>query len=830
MKKTLSIITISSFIICLFLALNFGGKVLAENTNKLKTQPFIPSTYFEYYSLSSPIDVCEDENNVYIAEKNAIIKFDKSLQEYKRFSLPDMTITQIGCYENVVYFLSSSILYKVSPEEFNKCEKVTIYDKDEEANRDVSTCFYISDMLYTNTSSDIVISSFNKETNNFEIKEKHSLGKTVTIAVNQRKGEMYSTLYYFDEFSCYALYRNGVNEKLFDASVSFAQYYNGKIYYVTTNGLFAYSTEDKTTIALTESDENKANTSGFYIFQDRVLICYQELNLIKEFDLRTYEFTGRIVTTYSDKTNRLPQTVKEVVADGDYVYVLTQDSSSITQLMKFSETEKKYYKINADLSFYPKIFAVTGNTIILANGTDAIKILEQGEEENGIIPCEEKYSLKGTNANNVVAVDSFEGDFYIIKNTTVSDSKQYPTIVKVEKTSKKYNINVNSYKYFKQKEGTAKTCTINAFGEIFIMMTNGEIVKYDLINDAWEKSEISIPAEATKIQADFESLYYNLEEKIFNAKTHEGYELEKNKNYGNGNLVSFEFNWDLSKVFFLYEGHLIYTLDLPLKTPNNFEIPVGYGTTLMTSIETTTVNTGAKMYEVEKGNNNYFNYISYKLSNSPEEYVIIDKSENDFLLIANGKTTYIIRKADADITTVSEEKGEYKTGYYLASAGIYSIPQLNLSFKIAQAEKYEKINIEKKYSVGGKEYLLIKRENGQKGFIEKNFIAKEILELTEKTSFKFYECKKTSVYDINGEIIGEIPSGSVAVYSFKDGMYKIRFLVGEDGIGYIPYDAIIIKKDKTIRNTLLLMIVLSAFLITAVYLQNRAKRKRLNNY
>lgn len=820
MKKTLSIITISSFIICLLLALNFGSKAMAEN-QKLKTYPFIPSTYFEYYSLSSPIDVCEDENNVYIAETNAIIKYDKALQEYERFSLPEMTITKIGCYGNKVYFLSSSALYSVSPEEFDKYDNVA---------QSVSTCFYISDKLYTNTSSHIVISSFNEETGIFEVKETQSLGKTTTLAVNQKEGEMYTALYYFDESSCYALYRNGVNEKLFDASVSFAQYYNGKIYYVTTNGLFAYSTEDKTTIALTESDENKSNTSGFYIFQDRVLICYKDINLIKEFDLKTYEFTDRIVTTYSDKQNRLPKTVKEVVADGDYLYVLTQNSSSVFELMKFSAKEKEYYKLDADLSFYPKSFAVAGNAIILANGTDTIKIFEQGEEKNGIITCEEKYVLQGTNANNVVAVDSFEGNFYIIKNTTVISSKQYPTVITVEKTAKNYNINVNDYKYFEQKEGTAKTCTINAFGEIFIMMTDGNIVKYDIINDLWEISDVTVPVKATKIQADFENLYYNLDEKIINAKTQETYEIEKNRNYGNGNLVSFEFNSELSKVFFLYEGHLVYTLDLPLKTPNNFEISDGYGITLMTEVETTTVNTGAKMYEVKKGNDNFFKYVSYKISNTTEQYVIIDKSDNGFLIIANGKTTYIIRKADTQITEAEQGQAEYKIGYYLATAGVYSIPQLNPDFKIGQAEKYEKISIEKEFSVGGKDYLLISRENGQKGFIEKTFIAKEILELTEQTSYKIYECKKTSVYDKNGEVLGELPSGSVAVYSFKDGMYKIRFLGGEDGIGYIPYDAIIIKKDKTIRNTLLLMIVLSAFLITAVYLQNRAKRKRFDNY
>lgn len=821
MKKTLSIITISSFIICLLLALNFGYKAMAENQNKLKTNPFIPSTYFEYYSLSSPIDVCEDENNVYIAETNAIIKYDKTMQEYERLSLPTMTITKIGCYGNKVYFLSSSELYMVSPENFDKYDAVA---------QSVSTCFYISDKLYTNTSSHIVISSFNEESGVFEVKETQSLGKTTTLTVNQKEGEMYTALYYFDESSCYALYRNGVNEKLFDASVSFAQYYSGKIYYVTSSGLYAYSTENKTTVPLTESDEHKAYTSGFYIFQDRVLICYKDIDIIKEFDLKTYEFTDRVITTYSDNQNRLPKSVKEVVSDGDYLYVLTQNSSSVFELMKFSAKEKEYYKLNADLSFYPKSFAVAGNSVLLANGTDTIKIFEQGEEKNGIISCEEKYVLQGTNANNVVAVDSFEGNFYIIKNTTVTSSKQYPTVITVEKTAKNYNINVNDYKYFAQKEGTAKTCTINAFGEIFIMMTDGNIVKYDLINDLWDISDVTVPVKATKIQADFENLYYNSDEKIINAKTGETYEIEKNKNYGNGNLVSFEFNSDLSKVFFLYEGYLIYTLDLPLKTPNNFEIPDGYGTTLMTEIETTTVNAGAKMYEVQKGKDNYFKYVSYKISNTDEQYVIIEKNESGFLIIANGKNTYIIRNADTRITVAPQTQAEYKVGYYLATAGVYSIPQLNSDFKIGQADKYEKVSVEKSFFVGGKNYLLITRENGQKGFIEKTFIAKEILELTEKTSYKIYGCKKTSVYDKNGIIIGELPSGSVAVYSFKDGMYKIRYLNGEDGVGYIPYDAIIIKKDKTIRNTLLLIIVLSAFLITAVYLQNRAKRKKLNDY
>lgn len=815
MRKTVLSILLFIFVFAGVFAFNTTLKVNAES-NVLTTSPFLPASYLEYYNLSSPTDVAEDKNHVYIAENKAVLKFDKTTQEYSELPLADMMITKIACFNDKVYFLSSSKLYLIS-DDFTSYKEVA---------NSISTYFYISDLLYSNTSSDIKLYSRNGD--EFLEQESYSLGTTTLFCVDEGDAnEVFHAIYYFTESSCYALYRQtGAKVKLFDASVSYATFSDKKIYYATGDGIFTYSTTNGLITQLT-SDDQKSQTSGFSVYGDRMLISYRSLNLVKEFDLRSYSFTGKIITTFSDLAGRLPEQVTEITSDNENLYVLKRDSSLINRLMKFSSDGQTQSEINVDLSFNPDIICVSGEYVALANGSDTIKIVKLGETENGVIQTEEALSVRGTDAGNVVAIVNFEEDFYIIKNATVTGSKQYPTVITASKTSSGYSYDANKFYYYEEKEGTAKTATINAFGEIFILMSDGSVIEYDAVNSSARLKDFTVPASASKIQADFENLYFLSEGKITNADSGETYVISKNKNYGEADAVSFEFILLENKAFFLYGGFILDTTSLPLKTPNTFLVPENYDKTLKEQVTLARLNENAKMYEVEKGEK-YFEYVQYKINTSSLSFVVINDDYNDFLLIADDEKTYIVRKADVDLTTSEQQTPALSNGYYLSSAGVYSIPKLNLTFKIDSALKYEKVKILSQVSVNDRNYLLIERENGQKGYIEQSFIAKEIAELTDKEQCRFYKVKGCDVFDEEGNKIGEIKSGKVAVYSFKNGRYKIAYANGEDGYGYIPYSAIVSEKDNVVRNTVLLIIVITSFLITAVYLQVRARRKKLN--
>lgn len=815
-KAALSILLFVCVLAGVFAVNSTTVKANAES-NTLSTSPFLPASYLEYYNLSSPTDVAEDDKCVYVAENKALLKFDKTTQEYARLSLEDKMITKIACHGGKIYFLSSSKLYLVN-DDFTACSEVA---------NSISTYFYISDLLYSNTSSDIKL--YSPDGDGFVEQESYSLGTTTLFAVDEGDAnEVFHAIYYFTESSCYALYRqSGAKVKLFDASVSYATFKDKKIYYVTGDGIFTYSTANGAITSLTSEDENKSKTSGFSIYGDRMLISYRDLNLVKEFDLRNYSFTGKIITTYSDLVGRLPKTVTEITSDGENLFVLKRDSSLTNRLIKYSADGKTQTEVDVDLSFNPDIICVSGEYVALANGADTLKIIKLGAINSGKISTEEALSIRGTDAGNIVAIVNFEDDFFIVKNATVTGSKQYPTVIKASKTSSGYSFDVNKFFYYEEKEGTAKTATVNAFGEIFILMGDGSIICYDAVNENARAEDFTIPASADKIQADFENLYYLSDGVITNANSGASYTVSKNKNYGDERLVSFELVLLENKAFFLYGGFILSTSDLPLKTPNTFLVPENYDVTLIENVNLATLKANAKMYEVQKGER-YFEYVQYKINATTSSFVVINDEQSDFLLIADDEKTYIVRKADATLTQAENETSSLKHGYYLSQAGVYAIPKLNLSFKIDTALKYEKVEVLSAVTVNGKQYLFIERENGQRGYIEKSFIAKEIAELVNKDHCKIYRVEKCNVLDEEGNKIGEINSGKVLVYSFANGKYKIAYADSENGFAYIPYSAIKSENDKVIRNTILLIIVITSFLITVVYLQVRARRKKLN--
>ena len=815
-KAALSVLLFVCMLAGVF-AVNSTTTAAFGESNTLSTSPFLPASYLEYYNLSSPTDVAEDDKCVYIAESNALLKFDKTTQEYARLLLEDKMITKIACHDGKVYFLSSSKLYLVN-DDFTDCSEVA---------NSISTYFYISDLLYSNTSSDIKL--YSKTSDGFVEQESYSLGTTTLFAVDEGDAsEVFHAIYYFTESSCYALYRqSGAKVKLFDASVSYATFNDKKIYYVTGDGIFTYSTTNGVITPLTDKDENKNKTSGFSIYGDRAFITYRDLNLVKEFDLRTYSFTGKIITTYSDLVGRLPKTVTEITSDGENLFVLKRDSSLTNRLVKYSADGKTQTEVAVDLSFNPDIICVSGEYVALANGSDTLKIIKLGAITAGKISTEEALSVRGTDAGNIVAIVNFEDDFFIVKNATVTGSRQYPTVIKASKTKSGYGFDVNKFFYYEEKEGTAKTATVNAFGEIFILMSDGSIIRYDAVNESACTEDFTIPASADKIQADFENLYYLSGGVITNANDGKSYTVSKNKNYGDEQIVSFELVLLENKAFFLYGGFILSTSDLPLKTPNTFAVPENYDSTLIENVTLATLNANAKMYEVEKGER-YFEYVQYKINATESSFVVINDEQTDFLLIADDERTHIVRKADATLSQAENETSTLKQGYYLSQAGVYAIPKLNLAFKVDTALKYEKVEVLSAVTVNGRHYLFIERENGRKGYIEKSFIAKEIAELVNKEHCKIYYVEKCDVFDEDGNKIGEINSSKVLTYSFANGKYKIAYADSENGFAYIPYSAIKSAKDNVIRNTILLIIVITSFLITVVYLQVRARRKKLN--
>ena len=191
------------------------------------------------------------------------------------------------------------------------------------------------------------------------------------------------------------------------------------------------------------------------------------------------------------------------------------------------------------------------------------------------------------------------------------------------------------------------------------------------------------------------------------------------------------------------------------------------------------------------------------------------------MLVTHKTELYIIRSQDFVEITTEQTESEMQNGYLLTDCSLYAIPVLNKEFKIASAGAYDKVEVLSEIKINSVPYYKISTENGIKAYVVKSFVAEKIISDSQVENFSYLSCKKTDVFDENGVVIGKTDGNKVMVYSYENGMYKIKY---KDGFGYVAKSAID-KKQKDVRNALLIILCATSFCITALYFQIRHNRK-----
>ena len=528
------------------------------------------------------------------------------------------------------------------------------------------------------------------------------------------------------------------------------------------------------------------------------------------------------MATYKVADNRLTADVTDMVISEDYLYVLQKSSLARFSLDGTEHLTVSFPKDFSLIDFEPLHFSVIKDKIMLSNGKK-LKAFTLSDSENALSATENTINVVGTwEENNICVLYAFDEEFYLLKNRTINNV-QYAVIYKMNQTPSQYEIDAEGFIY--KKEGTGISFTINSFGELYLLATEGvsgkKITCFDIINK--EEALITTPLGegVKKIISDFENVYVLDESTIYSVYENEYYKIEKSANFNQlDNPVSFTADLTSGKTYFLYGGYILQSDSLPLKTPNAYTVPEDY-TAFEQNPQTATVSSGAKLFTVT-ADGNFFKYNSI-ISAGEGEYLLICELSEDFCIIGFEEYSYLARKQDLTLTEISTFTPEFIQGYYVTKAGKYAQPMLNLTYKIADVVAYEKVTVISGVTVNQIPFYEVKFEDETKGYIQKSFIVEFISEESIRENFYLAKCSKTDIYAEDGTtVIGKMDAGAVKVYGKENELYKITF---KDGFGYIKSDAIIQKENKTFKYTLAIMLVATSFTISAIYLLIRRNRK-----
>lgn len=807
-------------------------KIKAEEDNKLNTNLFVPSTYFEYYKLNNPIDVCQDDNYIYVAENNAIVFYEKATSTYSRMVLTDINpdlagITKIDCYKgNVFFIVASKIYYLTTPNDLGERELVT-------TDIIVATYFAIyDDYIYANTSSIITASKINDgapltfgEPVTYDSEQLHNSG-SIAFAYSTNK----NLLYYFTLNGCTIRISPTQERKdIFPNTTNYVKYINEKMYFTSENKFYVYDelAESLTVLFDLNSVCSSPNEiKGFNYYNGKILLVHSNENEIYEYDILN-GYTGVSITTTKNATNRLTENVLDIIYQDDYIYVLQKES-----ILRFSTTQKsslnKKFIFAEDFNlkiFNAKYFAISNNFLLLSNG-DNLVAFSFKEHQEGLV-CTSLTITFPTDwdYNSITGLYAFDGNFYLLRNKTI-DSVQHALVIKLDYVQSSNSFNVKPNDYILKTTGNGQDLTINAFGELYLTLkineTSKKVICYDVINKKLIDKEYSFSAQATKVFCDLENVLCLENNAIRNLTTNTTYPIQKHPNLDQEAPVSITLNLTDGKIYILYKGYILTSLDLPLTTSNSFKIPNDHYTKFYENIKTYKLVNGAKLFEVD-AKDEYFNYKNITSCLDLEYIFVTALSESSNFCIVNLEyKSYIARLSDlievpnSDnpelINSATTFTPSITKGYYVTRAGAYGLPILNYEqyttnalgvFRLKTIGAYTPVEIVNGLVINNQYFYLVKFADDSLAYIQKDFIA-------EKINFFLADITSTIVYDINGNQIGTITPKKVKVYGKDNDMFVIDY----NGIyGYVTTDSI--DQETTNRDSFFLVSI-SDTLFTAI--------------
>ncbi|MBQ7643279.1 MAG: hypothetical protein IJS67_05195 [Clostridia bacterium] len=832
MKKYIALLT--AILVFLFSAPTVSAGVFAdENENAVvATDIFLPASYLQYYKLDAPYALCRYEDDdgkevIALSHKNAIVLY----RDEKFYSIPiELDDNQVKClshYGKYLLYVFDSELYKIDMTDFNdpdwKAEDHT------DNTRIVCNAFSVrGDKLVYSTSDNVYLCSITDEDVTVDaVTKDYSFMITfspTTIVYAQGK------IYYNSSADnrIYAYDQSAESSSVLPdtpSGVRCMAEYEGKLYYTTSDGIFAFDGQNNVEIRLSDKTATDLGSIvdpyGLTVNSDgKLWVVDRTINAVQEIDLNKagFPFTEFAITTNSNAVNRLSGEATDISTDGEKIYALDGDRIVV---INSPEGERSYNRILLEDGGVKHFAAGEGYLLYSVNAQ--IKLFAIGDEGEPDLTAELKKKFEDKDFNNICDACYSEGKFYIM-NTLFENGITRPVVYEVDaKTATLSRVD------FTADGGEGRQIVADAFGGVYFAQENSGKYAFYKIEDGeakkiYEKDKTdSLLNLQTDLSGALYALYENnaIEKYTADEATEKTLVLSDNL-AGAGDARSVCLSYKSENAYFIFSGLILKARDksaLSIATPAGIVKPASLGFSYDENRTFAKIKDGAKTFLTGIGEGEYFDFLGYG-SDYGEDLAVYAVSE-DFSLAVGAKNSLIVRNIDlyGHFTSQSENF----TAYARVSASTYSLPVMDEKYASGSIAAHDAVKVVATLTFNGRKFYAVNR-GGVTGYIPADFLTEALAEYSTPSalsSVNLYSEEGVTIYadkEMTKQLTVVYGKTQVALLEEGDG-YLAVFYDGQKG--FVSPTCVDLSGSGNAVKAVVIAILALSVMITALFLEKK---------
>lgn len=792
------------------------NEALATSATEIGTSIVLPESYVEYFSLHSPVDVWTNGTEFAVSESDRIVYFDGTnykavkLSELELFKDKDLTshsVSKIYKVGDYVLFLFHMDVYKLNINDLTVSA----------TGIKTSTTFAVNgEWLLTNSSTSISLYRISLTNGDLAIESEpsstHNLGYTANKLCINSSG----VIFYERENHVYRYSKNrpvALTPEI--KAVRSITYADGQIFISAESGIYKMDEEGNSRNLLVSSGSDSSlgkvvDPQGIFFSGGNLYVADKSLNAISEFNLSSGDFTDFFITTNYSGKKRITENVHDLFTDGDTAYVLDEK-----HLIIIDGNSDKTTALELGEYTGSKIVAATNGTVLLSTGT-SLKLLSLTD---GVFN-ETEISGDLSPLKNVSAISTFENDYFLINNETVSNEPKAVIYKLSTKTMK--------LEYLTAFDGRGDEIATDIFGDIYLSVYHEGIYKVHLTDINATRFEVFTNSneKILSIFADYEGNLYSLYANDKIVRTSPNGQTQIFSLYLSENLpktaecVAFAPTDTTKTTYVLYNGFLLSadSDSLNVATPKRITVPENFEITLKENAEFVTVKKEAKFFQVnlDAEYDRYFDYTDISThTDEKEKFVRITETER-YSLIANERIVAIVRTEDLIDSSVTVTAVD-KTLYAVNDCNAYFLPIIKNYDKSYSIEKNRCVKVLSALSYNDVDYLLIETD-GKRGYVAEKLFKDGVAANLSPDEHVSYTLFKEADYYSDAELsdcVGTVARDEkVKVLKIENGVAEILI----DGKAYFISERALEPKGKTVvRNVVLISLCAMTVFVTLVY-------------
>ncbi len=831
-----------------------------------------PSTYLEYYALTSPIDVSATDNYFAVAESDRISVYDKLSNRWLGENNQGFTweeaneIKQIETVGETLYLLDSGL---------NLWSFSFTAENPEPLNLNIPCAYFSANENYLAVSQNGQVRVYDRNDLSVYSATVQTIDKTAVI-IND------DYLYYFATGTTNTVIkRSGIiksdgeialnYDATFGLLVSSTLTIATNVKYVTVYENVLYMTvtgEDNANVTAIElSDKGTAETAisadktstDFSVLKDPQGLCTYEgvlfvadknENAVKGYSPENYEYADICVATEVNYKTRLYSVTDVAVREG-VTYTLETEKLSVIKNGKITDSVR--LGDIGEISFTPNMLCAGDKYALIANSS-CFAFIDLKTKLPVMIYGSTRYDNYETNIS-VCDVSFSDGYFYVLKHTNNDFVARYSEENLLTESPTSISVTEN-----------AKKMTVDIEGNIYVYTDNGtnrNVYFYGAKDGSVTAKPLSVTAK--KIQVDLSGNLYLLkyDNKLAILKKGEDsiseYGITVNENLPQSLSVnSFALDYYDSNAYFSFDGKgLIAKSPVVLSCVTNVKIPDALSLTSASASDDITflkLQPGTKIFnfDVFKLDGTTFSYVDYETYDGESLYIKIGETELFDVLL--GKTACFVKKSNAVVAEAPFKEAKITKVYTITTAGVYNYPLLfgvptdgdptvwdNKSSPVflTGAEILDEntiLTVIKTVDFNGRNFSYVSYETENGVVYAYVYTGLTSGTLMEDLALKNYRYEKISVK--NGKVaVYAQDLETVITYLSQD--VKVKVLGEENGyrlvhieqgdnlvIGYVSEKAFSQKGKNALRNTLIFVLLATSVAVTSIYLIYRLNREK----